>query len=444
MTRQEDEGWESLHILKDEYEEIRIPESLGSYVQRGIQKGAAEQRKLRRNRWAVAIASSILLFMLSGTIRISPAFASWVGSIPGMDRIVKLISQDQSLRLAVEHDFIQPVGISDEHDGIRVTVDGIIVDEVRMNILFTITPLSKEIPIAGLPSNYRLTDGSGAQLQAAIGYGMEPSGGVADQTNGRSIHRRIDVQFIHESEMPQTAVFEIRDKEGQEPWRITFPIDHERFKQMKHTFDLNQTVSLDGQKITFSKVTIYPTRTMVEVTFDEANSKQIFGFRDIRMVNEKGESLTTNMASIVSPDQRILYFESSFFSVPKHLHLEGSLLTALDKDQLEVIIDPVKKEIVKSPDKRLRLTHMDHNDDEMGMFFELDGLEEWDRMAYSLTSNFTDDSGAVYPVGDRRITSAEKQFIYFKIPYASYQGMLHFKLEDYPAPLRQNFRVDIQ
>ena len=45
-----------------------------------------------------------------------------------------MIRQDKGLQMAIDQSLLQKVGITDEHDGASVTIDGIITDESRMVI----------------------------------------------------------------------------------------------------------------------------------------------------------------------------------------------------------------------------------------------------------------------------------------------------------------------
>jgi hypothetical protein len=442
MHEQEELG---LNYLKQKYSEIPLPDNLDAYIHIGIRKAKSE-RRASIGKLSILVAACLLPILLMGCIRVSSIFASWVSSIPGFEKIVALIEQDhdQGLKLAMRHDFMQPVGLSNEHDGIRLTVDSIIVDDVRMNIFYTVENHSKLARI-DQPSNLKILDSDGKDLQASYSFNYLMT---EEEKKSPITQQRVDIQLSKGIIMPDNVQLRIDYDGFSTPWKVAIPVDHARFKDMQQSYELNQSVEVEGQKITFTKATVYPTRIVVEASFDEANSKQIFGFRDISIVNEKGENLTNNMSTLIDTNHRILYFESNYFDMPNHLYIEGSTLTALDKDKLDLVIDPVKHRIMKAPDDRVKLdTGLNFNT--LYQFKFLLDLEEWDHMFYRLFApEFKDDSGKTYLVSDSnyrisRVSNGPIE-IPFSIPNENYSGLLHFHIEDYPAPIRNQFRVTLK
>jgi hypothetical protein len=134
---------------------------------------------------------------------------------------------------------------------------------------------------------------------------------------------------------------------------LPFSIDKDAFKDKKEVFEVNETVEFEGQKINVEKVSIYPTRIGVTVHFDEENSKRIFAFEDLRLTDETGEEWAAiNNGTVIShteEDRKEFYLQSNYFKKPKELHLRFNSVRALDKKELDIIIDPDKLEILKSP-----------------------------------------------------------------------------------------------
>ena len=77
---------------------------------------------------------------------------------------------------------------------------------------------------------------------------------------------------------------------------------------------------------------------------DPANTKEIFGFEDLRLVDEKGETWTSINNGITSSgarddDVNIYYLQSNYFEEPKELYLQFNKLMAMDKDEAFLLID---------------------------------------------------------------------------------------------------------
>lgn len=74
-------------------------------------------------------------------------------------------------------------------------------------------------------------------------------------------------------------------------FNFSIHIDKNKFKGLKEVYAVNRTMEIDGQKITFEKVIIYPTRIALYIHYDPLNSKKILGYPDIGIVDEKGDIL---------------------------------------------------------------------------------------------------------------------------------------------------------
>ncbi|MEK5205660.1 DUF4179 domain-containing protein [Psychrobacillus sp. FSL H8-0510] len=126
-------------------------DKLYSAVQIGFEKEKKERmlkrtKLIKRSSWSVVIAA-ILLISFFTSISISPVFASKVASIPGMERIIALIQQDRGLIAAVENDFYQPLNLSQEKNGIMVTLDGVIADKKGIVVFYSVQSKEKNQPL---------------------------------------------------------------------------------------------------------------------------------------------------------------------------------------------------------------------------------------------------------------------------------------------------------
>lgn len=433
-----------LEEIRDEYTEMSIPESLDNYITYGIHKAKRRKKRLYAQ-IGTAAACLLLIVTFVTSVRVSTAFAAFVGNIPGMSSIVKLIQHDRGLNLALDNDFIQPIGLSDEHDDIRVTLDGIIMDEVRLNAFYTIEFLDAK-QATNPTRNWVSFENSSFP---DIGY-VSSGPDIEDTDNPQVRHGGIDIQFVNESgAFPDRAIFHTKFPGYDTEWQIPFEIDVEKFKGLKESYMLNEIVEVEGQKFTIVEAVIYPTRITVKIQPDPHNTKKILGYRDLQIVNEKGEVITSPSAT--GPDRNgeyIAHFESSYFAMPKSLSIEGSLLSALDHDRTDFILDPVKGEIVQSPDDRVRLVGIDRGSSTLNIHLELNDMDPSDRMAYGIVGGeFRDASGQIYRVGSSRTTSIESerlQKIEFEIPNEAYEGNLTFPILTYPSFIEQPFRIRVK
>src|SRR5690606_37734390 len=83
-----------LKLIGESHRSMPVPDSIDSYITRGIQNGKRRQHTTRKRRYSGFTAAAFLIIFLLG-IRVSPAFAAAVSQIPGMDYIVHLVRFDK-------------------------------------------------------------------------------------------------------------------------------------------------------------------------------------------------------------------------------------------------------------------------------------------------------------------------------------------------------------
>ena len=125
-------------------------------------------------------------------------------------------------------------------------------------------------------------------------------------------------------------------------------MDHSLTKGMKKIIPVNQTMTVDEQRIHVKQAVLYPTRLVLDIEYDRNNTKKIFGIVIFTWSMSKaahGEQI--HLLSVGSGTS--VFFESMYFSIPKKLTLQGSGLSAVDKDELVISIDPSSGEIQGGP-----------------------------------------------------------------------------------------------
>ncbi|MFN7249296.1 MAG: DUF4179 domain-containing protein [Anaerobacillus sp.] len=446
---------QELGRMKDEIYEPKIPAGLDDAIRLGMLKAKQQQKKSTTLKWS-SLAASILIIVMLTSIRVSPAFAGFVSQIPGMKGIVELIHNDKGLTSAIENDFYEEVNITDIQNGLGFTVDGMIIDESRLVLFYTVENFSN-IDYA-MNEELHLFDSSGKRIAAAYTFGREHD--QLTKNNNKS-QGKFDVSFSsNEMVIPEILIvqasFSLKDINRKkiplqnEYWEIQIPIDHSKFVDVKREFELNETVFFAGQKLTFHNVTIFPTRVEVEVEFAEENTMKIFGFEDLRITNEKGEASNPGTLEFsgtsYSENYWNLYLESNYFTDGKELFLEATSIRALPKDELDVVVDLANKTIVKGPEL-LVLEEMEINGDNYYFEFSVKTTEEVDRdRIFSLFNmEMYDEKGKVYEVSDGM--SFRKEGDHKKSVAFTLQGLegdyLHLKLSDYPSRIRDEMKIKL-
>ncbi|MFC9707200.1 DUF4179 domain-containing protein [Paenibacillus sp. NPDC056933] len=427
---------ERLNHCKMEYDAMPVPDApVSQAVQAGIRQ-ATRKRKSRLRWYVSSISAAAIILLFTGCIRVSPAFASFVEQIPGMEGVVSMIRHDKGLMMAIDQSLLQKVGVTDEHDGASVTVEGVITDESRMVIFYTMKGMK------GSEKNdydIDLLDGEGKQLPVAFSYSSpKPASehGVYEDI--------VDVSFTESSPPKElTFVFKDREKKTRKEWRVTFPVDHSLTKDMKKVVPVNQTVTLDGQRFDVKQATLYPTRLVLDIEYYSGNTKKIFGINDLQLVDEQGRAWRTDSASISGSGSSV-FFESMYFSIPKKLTLQGSGLTALDKDELVISIDPSSSKLRGGP-QGLELLEYTVKGKDTVMHFSIANAQN-STSGLSFT-NIADRKGNTFdvkeagwsPSGENGVSEA---WVTVKNG-ATAKGNLTMEIFSYPAHSRSPFSIEV-
>lgn len=446
---------------KVDYDNITIPSNLDDFIVRGIKKYPKAKRIGLRLR-TPSIAAAIVLFLLISMIRISPVFADYLANVPVLKYIVKLVNYDKGLKSAVENNFIQNIGVFDEHEGIKFTVDNIIVDEARMVVFYTIENNSQYKYLE--MSNVKYTDKAGKNIEAAYSFGF-----FYDNQEQHKIQDNLKVSFGESTIIPEMIHLEVELYQKDTPenyvinknktklpytWQIDIPVDKSKFANMKEVYDVNQTVEIENQKISVEKAIINPTRIEVQLQFPEENAKKILRFENLKIVDEKGETFATinnDVSATIPDDNHInLYFESTYFNKPKELYLQIHNLKAIDKDKVNVIIDTDKKLILKGPDERLVLEDIKfvNGETEIGFLLKTDGVSDNNSNYFVFDHKIKDKYNIEYnaTIGfAAAFDTNNNQKIFVTIPgIMKFTSPLNLTIVDYPSMIKGDFKIRIK
>jgi hypothetical protein len=372
--------------------------------------------------------------------------AAYIGDITGLRSLVQLINYDKGLQLALENDFIQPLSLSDEHDGIKITVDGVLADESRVIVFYTMINKDGRQRVINL-QNVKLLNNQEISISHAssdFNEDWETKQGTIDFyfQEGTAIPDTLDLEVMvgknrNETDANNTA------------WQFVIPIDKSKFEGLKKVYDIDQTVTVEGQRITIGTMTVYPTRIGLEVDYDPANTKKLFFFDDIRIEDEHGDTFGTInngvSASNISENRLVLYFQSNYFRKPDRLYLRANSIRALDKSKLEVKVDLDREELLTRPDERLTFTDLGTSmeDGQNILVFHLKNEDPLDknRQFNLFDSKYKDATGQSFDSTMWGFSGEELQYFFKK---ADYQGPLTLYIADYPSRIHGDINVRIK
>lgn len=450
---------------KEEIEKKEIPaERLDNAIQIGFETAKKNNQRrgfLKRSMWSTAIAVILMLAFVT-SIRVSPVFANAVSAIPGFSGIVKMIQDNKGIQMAIENEHYQIIGTTGETEGVKVTLEGIITDESSL-IVFSKIENNKKYNGRYL-SGYRILDSNGKEIPNDQSFGT-----TWDQTNDLLATNTTEVKFKgpvpteemileyrfaddigDEGPVPIEDMFlksrladDNKDDQVIETIQIPFKVDLKPVKSEQYA--VNKTVVIDGQKIHIHSITIGPIKTAVEVEYDAGNTKKIFGFEDLRLVDEKGEvwsAIKNGSTASWSEDSAVIsyFLQSNYFRDTDHLFLQFNKLMAMDKDEAELIIDIEAKEILKQP-KDKRFSNLKVH----GSHFEIE-LKGGKGYYHDPFSTFYDAEGKALSPRSWSFYPGADDINYFglELPDVEFKNPLKFPLHAYPSYIKGDVKIKVK
>ncbi|HIW31754.1 MAG TPA: DUF4179 domain-containing protein [Candidatus Paenibacillus intestinavium] len=314
----------------------------------GLQRAKRERTRGKQLIWIrnASIVMGILIIFFT-SLRISPVFASTVAKIPGLDRVVDLITWDKGIEDIMDQQYFEELNTTVQNNDLSLTVDSVIADESGMIIFYT---LEASYDISRLNMSEINIIQNGEPLQAGYSY----SGFSADPTN--IIKDQIEVHVSESMSYENTNfILELGFKDEQNtkfsiPFALQQPVANTRH------YELNKEIIIDGQRLTVQSLSISPLRAQVKLMIDEHNTMQLLQFRDMKLVDEHGEEwggIRNGVSGTGSiRDGEVGYnMQSNYFREPEQLTLHLGSIEALPKGQDYIEVDFERNELLYVPEK---------------------------------------------------------------------------------------------
>ena len=347
------------------------PKELKTSVERARRR-ARHTRMFRRFTAPIGtVASVAACFVLM--VNLFPTFALACSSVPVIRELAAAVAFSPSLSAAVAHDYVQYIGQSQTVEGVTVDLGYAIVDQHQMVFVYSVDG-------GRFYSSPELLDENGDHIAAAYSTSIA-KGDMSGQSNGmesmilsfsapNDLPERftINMYFLAEKQ-PETLAAPAAPQaslgEPMENWAdprnapgvlcFTFDValDMNRIAQ-PITVPVNRWVDLDGQRIQVERLEYTPTRTILYLGEDQANTAWLkslkFWFEDQsgHRYDDKDGSLVSS-STLESPSQLTYYFQSFYYDPPKGLTLCVDKAEWLDKDAPHVVVDLTSGEATGLP-----------------------------------------------------------------------------------------------
>ncbi|AIQ14381.1 DUF4179 domain-containing protein [Paenibacillus durus] len=404
------------------FQESKLYNSMREGIMQGKKR---EKRRIYSYGVGVAIAAAAAILLTFSSIGL-PAKEAAEHSVQtastnnwGNFKAYRLSSRYPALASALEQNLVKPVHQSAEKKGYRVDVAGAVADGRKVFVLYSVQ---------------NNTDKEVEQADFSLQFGdyKDPyprKGSILDVLDGESrIPAGQSVDFIYSSNLSPSIQYSKKVKvniiltetsaealvSSSNKYRtsldISFELDPDMFKDQRNTLTADRTLTVDGQKIKVSQVLYTPLSTYVDLEYDKSNEKRIFQLINPVLISKKGDTteklyypgiITSDNSVAYSDDSKAtLVFRNSRYSQPDSVTLKTFGISAVDKDQMKIVVDLNKKQIIEAPGSGLELvepTPEDHAEaGEILLRRKIDNGRYFKNTFTILADSFTDAQGKVH------------------------------------------------
>lgn len=318
----------------EEYRELRmeleqnVPD-LDKMLERAMKKKKRQQRVWRS---MVGLAASFVLFVL--LVNFSSTVAYACSQVPILRELAEAVKFSRSLSDAVENDYVQEINWEQIDGDIFVKMEYMIVDQKQVNVFYRVYSKSGDL----LYVNPEVLSADGTPPPPCSYSNI----GEYNQENGEL--RSVIIDFMEE-DVPEELLLKLNicEMHGELITTVDFLLEFDLSQiAPAKEFTVNETIILDGQKITITNVEVYPTHMRVNIMDDVDNTAWLndLHFYIVTDTGEVFEPVSNGITATGGDSPTILSFraDSSYFYEAKKLKVvvTGAEWLSKDWDRIQV------------------------------------------------------------------------------------------------------------
>jgi hypothetical protein len=482
----EKEEWMLRKNIDEVQQNVETMQEMKIYnaMRKGITEGKKrEKRRIYTTGMGVIAAAAVAFLFTYSTIglpdkeMLQPSVQSASTKLTNDFKAYRTFSRlDSALASALEQNLVMPVGQSAVNKGYRIDVTGAVTDGRKVYVLYSVQNNTDEVVIHA---------DFGLQFEGIKESSLHKGASLSMLASESRIQPGQSMDFIYSTNLSPAIKYpkkvnyniiltETSDKallSSSNKYRtsldVAFELDPDMLKAQERILNTEGTLTVDGQKIKVTGVQYTPLSTYVDLEYDQNNDKQIFQLINPVLISKKGDitdklyypdTINADNSEIYSDNSKFtLVFKHSKDSQPDSVSLKTFGISAVEKDQMKIVVDLNKYQLIQAPGTGLELvTPTPENNVEEGEILLRRNIENAQYLERStrLAETFTDAKGKVHhrepstnsfsSYTTSKDGSAVNEFGYnFGAETKNYPQPLTITLEKYSNPIKDTQAVEL-
>ena len=293
-----------------------------------------------------SLAACFVLFVL--LVNYSAPVAKACSRIPGLRELAQAVTFSRSLTVAVEHEYVQPIGQTQSANGITAEIAYLIVDQKQVNVFYRLHSQEHSM----LTAQPEVSNSEGGYLYCGLlnnSFGLE--NGELGSFTIDFFEEQVPEQLLCTLKVQSSVItigetapplshFPDREAEKEPEYLAQFQFLLEfapQFTAAAKVYPVNQVVEIDGQQFTIPEIEVYPSHLRLNVVESEENTAWIQDL-DFYLETDTGirfDTATGITAHSTAKDPYLTSYraESTYFYESKELTLVITGARFLDKSR---------------------------------------------------------------------------------------------------------------
>lgn len=280
----------------------------------------------------LSVAAVFALFVLAVNCSSKVAYAC--SQIPFLKELAEAVTFSRSLTDAVENEYVQPLNLTQEENGVTASVEYLIVDQKQVNVFFR---LSSE---AGKEYVISPTVLKREEINVECSYYLNDH----DVQNGEL--QSITIDFF-EADVPNSLILQldVRERGAGRVAIFEFLLEFDpEFIAVSKVYVINKTITLNGNEITIREMEVYPTHLRVNIEESVENKDRLRGLMfyiktDWGMKFEASSNGVVSHSFMETSEVSSYRADSTYFYEADHLELVITGADWLDKSKEQVYVN---------------------------------------------------------------------------------------------------------